>query len=179
MCSSDLNAGPAADIAIDVTQVGGNMTINALPASQALIRLAAPDGQVITNSNVDTIGGLSLAAQSLNINRPISTLQGDITLVVRAILNANWLAVAPAKFKRPFHYLVSTLRSTAAQTTALSTFEARLNELGQPLFLFETPDGYPDTVEYWSGNIMPTPLTSNSRAAFMTAPLVPELTNPV
>ena len=79
------NAGPAADIAIDVTQIGGNMTINALPASQATIRLAAPNGQVITNSNVDTIGGLALSAQSLNINRPISTLQGDITLVGNAV----------------------------------------------------------------------------------------------
>ena len=74
------NSGPAADIAINVTQVGGNLTINALPASKATISLSAPDGQVITNSNVDTIGGLAFSAQSLNVNRPISTQQGDITL---------------------------------------------------------------------------------------------------
>ena len=30
-----------------------------------------------------------------------------------------------------------------------------MNTLGQPLFFYETPDGYPDRIEYWSGNIMP------------------------
>jgi hypothetical protein len=31
----------------------------------------------------------------------------------------------------------------------------QMNGLGQPLFYWETPDGYPDKVEYWAGNIMP------------------------
>lgn len=74
------SAGPAADIAIDINQVQGDLTINALPASKATIALHAPRGQVITNSNVDTIGGLTLDASTLNINRPVSTQQGDITL---------------------------------------------------------------------------------------------------
>ncbi|HET9424326.1 MAG TPA: DUF1800 domain-containing protein [Gemmatimonadaceae bacterium] len=80
---------------------------------------------------------------------------GNIRLVVRAILNESWLAAAPAKFKRPFHFLVSALRATDAQVNAATVLPGRLNILGQPLFTFETPDGYPDKVEYWSGNIMP------------------------
>ncbi|MEO5568851.1 MAG: DUF1800 domain-containing protein [Gemmatimonadaceae bacterium] len=80
---------------------------------------------------------------------------GNIRLVVRAILNEGWLAVAPAKFKRPFHFLVSALRATNAEVTSAAGLNSRLNTIGQPLFIYETPDGYPDLVEYWSGNIMP------------------------
>jgi uncharacterized protein (DUF1800 family) len=80
---------------------------------------------------------------------------GNIRLVVRAILNEGWLAVAPAKFKRPFHYLVSAMRSTAIEVASATSLPNRVNTLGQPLFFYETPDGYPDKIEYWSGNIMP------------------------
>ena len=81
------NSGPAADIAINVNQVQGNLTINALPASRATIALTAsePGRQVITNSNFDTVGGLSLAASTLNINRPISTEKGDLTLTGNSV----------------------------------------------------------------------------------------------
>ena len=50
----------SADIAINVNQIRGNLTINALPASKATISLTASEAgrQVITNSNFDTIGGL-------------------------------------------------------------------------------------------------------------------------
>jgi uncharacterized protein (DUF1800 family) len=80
---------------------------------------------------------------------------GNIRLVVRAILNEGWLALAPAKFKRPFHFLVSALRTTNTEVVSSTSLPGRMNALGQPLFLYETPDGYPDKVEYWSGNIMP------------------------
>src|SRR5262249_1660002 len=33
---------------------------------------------------------------------------GDIKAVVRAVLNDVWLPASPMKFKRPFHYLVSS-----------------------------------------------------------------------
>jgi len=81
------NVGPAADIAINVDQIQGDLTINALPASKATIALKAsePGRQVITNSNFDTIGGLSLAASTLNINRPISTEKGDLTLTGNSV----------------------------------------------------------------------------------------------
>ena len=81
------NVGPAADIAINVNQIRGNLTINALPASKATISLTASEAgrQVITNSNFDTIGGLSLAATTLNINRPISTERGDLSLTGNSV----------------------------------------------------------------------------------------------
>jgi len=81
--------------------------------------------------------------------------KGDIRLMVRAILNEGWVSAAPLKYKRPFHFLVSALRSSKAVITNTQSMNAQMNALGQPLHLFETPDGYPDVVEYWGGNVMP------------------------
>jgi len=80
---------------------------------------------------------------------------GDIKAVVRAILNDVWLPTAPMKYKRPFHYLVSSIRSANPTVTTTSFFNGQLNNLGQQLFAWETPDGYPDKIEYWAGNIVP------------------------
>ena len=72
----------AADIGIRVRQTAGDLTLNALPASRGKIDLSAtaPDGRIITNSNIDTTGALALTAPTLSISRPLSTQQGDITL---------------------------------------------------------------------------------------------------
>ncbi len=94
-------------------------------------------------------------AQITAVSRVFRATQGDIKLVVRAILNESWLSAAPAKFKRPFHFMVSALRATSAQVTSATTLNGQLGGIGQPLFVYETPDGYPDKVEYWSGNILP------------------------
>jgi uncharacterized protein (DUF1800 family) len=80
---------------------------------------------------------------------------GDIARMVRAILNDAWLGAAPAKLKRPFHYLVSSARALGATITTTDTLNGQLNAMGQSLFLWDTPDGYPDKVEYWAGNILP------------------------
>ena len=80
---------------------------------------------------------------------------GDIKAVVRAVLNDVWLPASPMKFKRPFHYLVSSIRATNPLVTTTSYFNGSINNLGQPLFQWDTPDGFPDKVEYWAGNILP------------------------
>lgn len=80
---------------------------------------------------------------------------GDIKAMVRAILNDSWLPAAPMKLKRPFHFLVSTLRSTHPADSAITLINGQLGVLGQSLFSWDTPDGYPDKIEYWAGNIVP------------------------
>lgn len=95
------------------------------------------------------------AAQISAIASVFRVTGGDIRLVVRAVLNSGWVATAPAKFKRPFHLLVSALRGSNAAVANAATVNGQLTLLGQPLYLWETPDGYPDLLEYWSGNLMP------------------------
>jgi uncharacterized protein (DUF1800 family) len=97
---------------------------------------------------------------------------GDITLMVRAILNEGWVSTAPAKFKRPFHFLVSSLRATNPSVASVTALNGQLNFLGQGLFFWQTPDGYPDTVDYWSGNIVPRWEYANTLANYNTAATV-------
>jgi uncharacterized protein (DUF1800 family) len=80
---------------------------------------------------------------------------GDIKSMIRAILNDSWLPAAPMKLKRPFHYLASALRSAAPTVTTLTAMNQQLTSLGHPIFSWDTPDGFPDKIEYWAGNIVP------------------------
>jgi uncharacterized protein (DUF1800 family) len=81
---------------------------------------------------------------------------GDIKAMIRVILNDAWLPAAPMKFKRPFHLMTSTLRSTNPATIgSITAMNSQLFNLGHQSFTWQTPDGYPDRIEYWSGNIMP------------------------
>ncbi|HTE47916.1 MAG TPA: DUF1800 domain-containing protein [Gemmatimonadaceae bacterium] len=80
---------------------------------------------------------------------------GDIKAMIRVILNDTWLAAAPMKLKRPFHFLVSSMRSTHPTVVTMTTLNGQLGNLGQSLFSWDTPDGYPDKIEYWAGNIVP------------------------
>jgi len=80
---------------------------------------------------------------------------GDIKRMVRATLNEGWLAQAPLKLKRPYHMIVSSLRNTSAIVVNLQAAVNTSNQLGQALFLWETPDGFPDLMEYWAGNLTP------------------------
>jgi uncharacterized protein (DUF1800 family) len=80
---------------------------------------------------------------------------GDIKAMVRAILNETWLPASPMKLKRPFHFLVSALRATNANVNTATALSNALTNLGQQLFAWDTPDGYPDKIEDWAGNILP------------------------
>jgi uncharacterized protein (DUF1800 family) len=91
--------------------------------------------------------------------------KGDIKRMVRATLNEGWLAQAPLKLKRPFHYVASGLRGTTAIITNITNSVNTVGSLGQPLFLWETPDGFPDLMEYWVGNITPRWSYATSLAA--------------
>lgn len=81
--------------------------------------------------------------------------QGDIPAMVRAVLTpANVTAAAP-KFKRPYSYMLSALRAVKPQVTKVSTVTGRwLTTLGQPMFYWEFPDGYPDRADYWAGGLL-------------------------
>lgn len=80
---------------------------------------------------------------------------GDIKRMVRAVLTEGWIAQAPLKLKRPFHLAASALRSTEVTVTNINGMVGQVRALGQPLFQWETPDGFPDLMEYWVGNIAP------------------------
>ncbi len=89
---------------------------------------------------------------------------GDIKMMLRAILNDSWVAAAPMKLKRPFHFLVSAMRGTMPTVTSMAPMNSQLSVMGHPIFTWDTPDGFPDKMEYWSGNLVPRWSFGNSMA---------------
>jgi uncharacterized protein (DUF1800 family) len=80
---------------------------------------------------------------------------GDIKSMIRTILAPNNLAAAPAKYKRPYHLMVSALRALPSTITSTSGIRSQLDSCGHRPFFWPTPDGYPDTLLYWQGLILP------------------------
>jgi len=57
------------------------------------------------------------------------------------------------KIKRPFEYTVSLLRASDANFAWSDSFRYRYEALGQALFNWRPPDGYPDRKENWSSTM--------------------------
>jgi hypothetical protein len=85
---------------------------------------------------------------------------GDIKSMLRTLFNTIDPATAPLKFKRPFHHFVSALRGTKADIAGDpnafgSDLRAQLAAAGHEPFHWGPPDGYPDSLEAWSGLLLP------------------------
>jgi len=85
--------------------------------------------------------------------------KGDIKAVLRVILLDGLPQIqkenSQLKYKRPVNYLVSALRSSGADTDGGKALHRYLKSMGQPLYDWPTPDGYPDTSAAWQGNLLP------------------------
>ena len=80
---------------------------------------------------------------------------GNIPAMIRVIMTPANLAAAPAKHKRPFHYVASALRALNPTVKGVAGIAGtRLAQLGQQSFLWATPDGYPDKIQFWSGLVL-------------------------
>jgi len=76
---------------------------------------------------------------------------GDIKAMIRTILSGKNVMASPAKYKRPFHLITSSVRSMVTEVTNIRAVRARLSQLDMESFYWEQPDGYPDRVSWWSG----------------------------
>jgi len=79
---------------------------------------------------------------------------GDIREWMRPLLFSSEVITAPAVYKRPVDLIVSSLRGTGAQTDGGAGLQERLRDMGQPLYQWPMPDGYPDDNDAWSSNIL-------------------------
>ena len=83
---------------------------------------------------------------------------GDIKASLRTILLSPEMLdseqePAARKLKRPFDYVASALRALNATTDGGPALLTYLAEMGQPLFQWPTPDGFPDRAEAWIGTL--------------------------
>jgi uncharacterized protein (DUF1800 family) len=89
------------------------------------------------------------------VNRVAATFtksDGDIRETLRAIFFSpefNSAAAYRAKVKRPFELAISSLRTLGAETTGGPQLHQWLARMGEPLYGFQTPNGYSDSAESW------------------------------
>jgi hypothetical protein len=75
---------------------------------------------------------------------------GDIKAVLRAILTQENIQSAPPLFKRPFHLVVSGVRVMGINVTSYSSLRGtQLPAMGQGMYAWATPDGFPTEYTYW------------------------------
>src|SRR5688572_1601091 len=80
---------------------------------------------------------------------------GDIKSLLRTILTSDeFKAARGLKVKRPFQYIVSSLRALGADTHAHQPLIEYLQRMGQGPFQYPTPDGYPDRAAPWLGTLL-------------------------
>jgi hypothetical protein len=80
---------------------------------------------------------------------------GDIRTVLQTILSTVEGSSTPLKLKRPIHLVVSAIRSMQTKVTSHTSFPASLQtpliQAGHSPFNWQSPDGFPDSLEYWQG----------------------------
>jgi hypothetical protein len=85
--------------------------------------------------------------------------KGDIRATLKVLLLDGLQNISketlPLKYKRPLNFLLSAIRQTGADSTGGPKLQRYLSQMGQPLFDWPTPDGYPDTAVAWQGNLLP------------------------
>jgi uncharacterized protein (DUF1800 family) len=81
---------------------------------------------------------------------------GDIKAMLRTMLLPNNLAAAFPRFKRPFHLFASALRALPNTITTTSILRTTyMAKAGHTPFSWTSPDGFPDTTDYWTGQVLP------------------------
>jgi hypothetical protein len=77
---------------------------------------------------------------------------GDMRETLRAIFNSpefNSPEAYRAKIKRPFELTISAIRTLGADTTGGPQLHQWIARMGEPLYGFQTPNGYSDVAENW------------------------------
>lgn len=81
----------------------------------------------------------------------------DIRAMLRPILLDGLMAqeLVRPMIKRPLDYLVSALRALGADTDGGAGVQEHLRAMGQPLYQWPLPDGYPERTAAWTGTLLP------------------------
>jgi hypothetical protein len=84
---------------------------------------------------------------------------GDIKSMLRVILarpNLEWSSpYFTPKFRRPFHLATSLLRGLQVGVSDFYYALFYLYTMGHSPFDWSPPNGYPDTVDFWGGSLLP------------------------
>lgn len=124
----------------------GELVINALAAHPSTARY-------IATKLLKRFWGEDPPQELINATATVFTLtQGDLKQVTRFVLMTQLGGPKVLKYKRPFHLMASMLRQLGATVpTNPSSLRSAIANAGHAPFAWIPPDGYPDTLAYWSG----------------------------
>lgn len=89
------------------------------------------------------------------VAKTFATNGGDIPSTLRALFaTTEFRAARGTKFKRPFHFVVSALRATGAETDVGKPVIDYLLRMGHAPFNYPSPDGYPLEASPWMGSLL-------------------------
>jgi uncharacterized protein (DUF1800 family) len=77
---------------------------------------------------------------------------GDVKTTLRAIFYSpefNSMDARRAKIKTPFELAASAIRTLGAETDARPALAQWIGKMGEPLYGYQAPTGYPDAADYW------------------------------
>ncbi len=80
---------------------------------------------------------------------------GSVRAMLRTLLTENNLASAPSMFKRPYDYVISSMRALNADTDGGRAVQDHLEKMGQLPFGWPMPNGYPLEQRSWIGGLVP------------------------
>jgi len=86
--------------------------------------------------------------------KAFASSHGDISRTMQVITSAPELLTGKPVVKRPFDFVVSALRGFAFDTDGGGGVQGHLEKMGQPLYQWPMPDGYPDQSEAWTGSLL-------------------------
>jgi uncharacterized protein (DUF1800 family) len=80
---------------------------------------------------------------------------GDIREMLRTIFYSEEFLSPDAfgqKMKTPFEYVVSAIRALDGGTSGSPQIARALVQMGQPLYQYQPPTGFPDRADYWTSD---------------------------
>ncbi|MEZ0326764.1 MAG: DUF1800 domain-containing protein [Fimbriimonas sp.] len=79
---------------------------------------------------------------------------GDIQSMLRPLFLSKELLEGPPVAKRPFDFVVSAMRAVNAESDCSEPLQKHLEQMGQALYQWPMPDGYPDGAQPWTGSLL-------------------------
>lgn len=101
--------------------------------------------RLISDNPPERIVEAAAAVFMANLNAPDQLKQVTRTILLSPEFRTTW----GQKIKRPFEYTVSMLRAAEANFIPRDDFLSNYDAMGQPLFSWSPPDGFPDVKESW------------------------------
>jgi uncharacterized protein (DUF1800 family) len=79
---------------------------------------------------------------------------GDIPSMLHPLLLSDALLESPPILKRPFDFVVSAMRALSTDMQSSLPVQEHLAQMGQALYQWPMPDGFPDRTSAWTGSLL-------------------------